>query len=639
MQREKFFAPLGSVAGVFIVLGILILVNVLLSRLPSLRVDLTRERLYTLSSNTKSMLGELERDVILKFYFSRSAENTPSGLKQYAQRVQDLLGEYETHGRDRVRLEIYDPKPDSDEEEWAQKYGLSSQRLDPFDPAGVYLGVAAVSGTREAAIPFLNPQAEPQLEYLLTRLIHEVSQVERPTIGLMTALPVMGTPAMPFGGPQAPQMPQWQIVTDIERLYEVREISPSVEAIPEDIETLLLLHPKDLSEQTLFALDQFVLRGGRLMAFVDGMCLAEQETQQQPNQFGGFGFTSDLNRLSRAWGLDMRPGQLLGDPGAGTMLASGPGGTGEESIAWLSLRGDQINRDDVATASLEFVMLPFAGALSGEPAEGLALTPLLLLSDASGVVDSMSAFTAVGSARSSLEREGGLQAAVRLQGNFRTAFPDGPPQGEDGEDDEAAEATEHLEESGGRGAVILVTDVDLLYDRFAVERMQMLGRTFVQPANDNLSFVLNLVEQMAGSEALIGLRSRGTFQRPFTRVLALQREAQERGQSELLRLQEQEQAAQARINELEAGKDPQQRFILSPQQAEEIERYREEVFETRQKLREVRKNFRRDIEMLGLKIKFINIAAVPLLVGAFGIVHGLRRRKRAVAAQHGETAS
>jgi ABC-type uncharacterized transport system involved in gliding motility auxiliary subunit len=638
MNRNKLISSLGSVTGVFVVLGIVILVNILVSRLPSMRMDLTAERLYTLSTNTKSMLGDLERDVALKFYFSRSARSTPIPIKQYAQRIQDLLGEYETHGRGRIRLEVLDPEPDSDEEEWAQKYGLQAQGLGPFGGESFYLGVAAVAGTREAAIPFLAPSAEPQLEYLLTRLIHEVSQTERPTIGLMTSLPVMGTPQMPFRQPQGPQAAKWAVIADIERLYAVREVSPTVEEIPADLETLLVLHPKDLSEKTLFALDQFVLRGGRLLAFMDAMALAEQETQQQPNQFGGMGTGSDLNRLTQAWGLEMRPGKLLGDPAAATTISRGAAGGGEESIAWLSLRGERVNREDVATASLEFVMMPFAGALSGEPAEGLSMTPLVSPSDDAGLLDTFAAMGPSSAARKDLERESGLLLGVRLQGNFKTAFPDGPPEDaapeEDG--DEAGETEEetpaYLTESDGRGAVILVSDVDMLYDRFAVRTMSFLGQTMMQPVNDNLNFALNLIEQMAGSEALIGLRSRGTYERPFTKVLQLQQEAQDRYQDEELSLQEELQEAQSRINELQAAKDQDQRFILSPAQADEIEKFNEKVFETRQKLKEVRKNLRKDIEALGLKLKFINIAAVPLAIAGFGIVRGLRRRQRASAA-------
>lgn len=639
MNRNKLLASLGSVTGVFIVLGIVILVNILVARLPSMRIDLTAERLYTLTPNTKAMLGDLERDVALKFYFSRSAGSTPIPIKQYAQRIQDLLGEYETNGRGRIRLEVHDPEPDSDEEEWAQKYGLSAQGMGPFGGEGFYLGLAAVSGTREAAIPFLAPSAEPQLEYLLTRLIHEVSQTERPTVGLMTALPVMGTPQMPFRQPQGPQAQKWAVISDIERLYEVREVSPTVEEIPADLETLLILHPKDLSEKTLFALDQFVLRGGRLLAFVDPMCLAEQENQAQPNQFGGFGNASDLNRLSRAWGLELRTGKLLADPGAATTISRGPAGGGEESIAWLSLRGERMNREDVATASLEFVMMPFAGALSGEPAEGLTMTPLVSPTDTAGLIDSFAAMGPGSAARKDLQRESGLFLGVRLQGNFKTAFPDGPPEEDQaaGEEEENAEPEEtespaHLTESDGHGAVILITDVDMLYDRFAVRNLSFLGQTMMQPVNDNLNFALNLIEQMAGSEELIGLRGRGTYERPFTKVLELQREAQDRWQNEELALQQELQDAQARINELQAAKDQDQRFILSPAQADEIEKFDEKVFETRRKLKEVRKNLRKDIEALGLKLKFINIAAVPLAVAAFGIVRGLRRRKRASAA-------
>jgi ABC-type uncharacterized transport system involved in gliding motility auxiliary subunit len=281
-------------------------------------------------------------------------------------------------------------------------------------------------------------------------------------------------------------------------------------------------------------------------------------------------------------------------------------------------------------------MLPFPGAWSGEPVEGLTMKTLLRSSNEAGFLSSFEAMADSSSAIKSLDRqEGPIPLAIRLQGTFPSAFPDGPPTPPaaeaDGDNPEPAgeEATPHLTESETPGVVILVADADLLHDRNSVQTVPVFGQTFIEPFNDNLNLLLNLTEQMAGDEALIGLRSRGTFERPFTRVLALQKAAQEKYQIEEQSLQAKLQTAQARLSDLQTGKQQDQQFILSDEQKDEIDKFNEEVVRTRRQLKEVRKDLRRDYERLGMNVKMINIAAVPLMVAVFGVARGVRRRRSA----------
>jgi ABC-type uncharacterized transport system involved in gliding motility auxiliary subunit len=614
---------LGSAAGLAVLLGVVIALNVLVGSL-RIRADLTEEKLYTLSAGTRQMLRDLTKDVTLKFYFSRSVEDIPIPLKQYAQRVESLFKEYEAVSRGKVVLEVYDPAPDSDEEEWAQRYGLSGQPMGMLGGPALYFGVVGVCGTKEATIPFIQPGAEPQLEYLLTRLIHEVSVAGKPKIGVLSSLPVMGAQAMPFGPRQRGSQP-WVVISELRKQYDVVEVEPTAEEIPADITALLVIHPKQLEDRTLFALDQFVLRGGRLIAFTDPVCIAEQDTSPNPQGMGLFGASSDLNKLTKAWGIEMAPGDVVYDLKAATDVSVGSGAT-DRLPAWLSLRTANVDRSDITTSPIEFVMMPFAGSLAGSPTGKIEVARLVVSGPDAGVTG---AFEVLGGRTGgvSVRSKGQQTMALRLKGHFPSAFPGGAPSG--GDTNAPPAAKEALKESAKEGVVVLVSDVDLLFDRFCVREMNIFGQTMYEPSNDNLNLVLNVMEQMAGSEALIGLRSRGTFQRPFERVDELEKQAQQRWQEEEKKLQDTLREAQDRLNELQAAKSQDQQSILSPEQKKEIENFRKQRFETQRQLKEVRKNLRHDIEALGMKLKVLNMALVPALVAVFGLVLGWRRRMAA----------
>jgi ABC-type uncharacterized transport system involved in gliding motility auxiliary subunit len=627
MNRVLFNRIFTSAAGLLVVGAILAAVHVIVQPF-AVRKDLTQEKLFTLSKGTVTLLGELDRDVTLKLYFSKSMEGVPIPLKQYAQRITDLLHEYTRHSGRRVVVEAYDPKPDSDEEEWAQRYGVTGQSLGMMGAGPqLYLGLVAVCGSREAVIPFLAPQAEPQIEYLITRLIHGVTISRRPKIAVLSALPMMGDEPNPYAMREGKA--PWVFISELKKQYAITSLGAAASEIPPDVDTMMVVHPKELTDDTLFAIDQFVMRGGRLIAFVDPFCATEQElsTSSDPNGMGG---GSDLDRLTKAWGAELVKGDMVVDLDAATQVSRGAGGV-ENSPIWLSLRGNNIDRDEVLTSSLKVLMLPLAGAFKLTPVDGVTATPLVWSSPSAGLVNAYQALGDTANLMRGFRKDGRQPIAVRLQGDFVSAFPGGKPKNAGATNEPPAAPA--LAKTEKPGVVLLVADVDLLYDRFSVREMNFFGQKLYEPVNDNLSFVVNMVEQMSGSEALIGVRSRGTYDRPFTRVLALQRTAQERWQAEELRLQTKLEEAQARLNQLQSAKQSDQQFILSPEQKQEIEAFRKQQFQTQQELKEVRKNLRRDIENLGMRVKTANIALVPGLVAAFGLVHGWRRRKRAMAGQ------
>ena len=627
-MKKSFLTAATGIAGVAVFLGVLIAVNAIASNL-RLRKDLTREGLYTLSDGTIGLVGKLGRDVTLKFYYSKSAEGLPEPVKQYAKRILDLLREYETHSKGRVVVEVLDPKPDSDDEEWAQRYGLVSQNLGALGGVSpLYLGLVAVSGAKESVIPFFSPSSEPQLEYLVTRMLAEVTTPKKPKIGVMSRLPVMGTPGgmMPMSRGTEP----WVFISELRSQYDIAVVSPFEKAIPADIDTLLVIHPKEIADTTLYAIDQFVLRGGRLVAFVDPVCVADSEVSMDQDLSGRMNLKSDLNRLTKAWGYELDTEKVVSDLNSGTRVRMGNGQM-ERNPTWLSLRPSNMTSKEIATASLDFIMLPFAGAFKGSPAEDLTMTPLLQSAPNAGFVDGLEiALGQAGGVKkvADVQKEP-LLLGLRLSGKFGTAFPDGKPVDATAPEAGSVSNAVHLTSSEKDSVVILVADADMLYDRFAVERLNFFGRSTVQLANDNLNFVVNVTEQLSGNEALINLRGRGSYERPFTRVLAVEQAAQARWQEEELKLQEKLKEAQSRLDQLQAAKDPDQQYVISPEQQKEIDAFRKEMFDTRKQLKEVRKNLRSEIEALGVKLKIANIGLMPAAVALFGVLHGLRRRYRA----------
>jgi len=610
-----------TLAGAVITLAILIALQILFGEV-RLRGDFTEDRIYTLSDGTRNMVADLQRDVTLKLFFTDGAQ-VPVALKQYANRVADLLREYVTHSGGRISFEMLDPQPDSDEEEWAQRYGLSGQSLGMMGMGpNLYFGLVGVSGARDGAIPFLSPEAEPQLEYLVTRLIAAVTRTDTPRLGVLSALPIMGSPRNPYGMPVGDESPPWAIVDELEKQYELVRVDPGADSLPGRLDALLIVHPRDIEEDMLFAIDQYLLGGGRVVAFIDPLCISDEQSGSSP--FGGaMPGASDLERLASAWGVRLQPGRVAADLQASSQVSFGTQGS-ERMPTWLSLRPANLNTEDMATGTLDSLMMPFAGAFEGEPAEGLSLVELVYTSSEAKLTDAFLAAQAGVDKMRSATSAGKLPLAVRLQGRFPTAFPNGPPAAATNE----TAGAKYLSEATADGAAVLVADVDMLANRFSLSEMNFFGQSVFQPVNDNLNFAINLVEQMTGNDALIGLRSRGTFDRPFHRVIELERQAQERWQAEEIKLTERLQQAQARLNELQRNKDADQQYILSPEQKREIDNFREQRFETQRQLKEVRKNLRADIERLGLTLKAVNMGLVPALVAIFGIVHGVLRRSR-----------
>ena len=526
---------------------------VILANLP-LRCDMTAENLYTLSKGSKAVLGQLTEDVTLKYYVSSSSAEMPMALKTYANQVGNLLKEYERAGGGRLVVEEYDPKPDSDAEEWAQRYGVEPQTGgNPFGQ-GIYFGVVAVCGDREETLGVLSPRTESTLEYDLTRLVTRVAWPERPVVGVMTSLPdVLGGQMNPMMMQMGQRPPQgWAAFSELAKDYDVRTVEPDAEKIDDDIKTLVVVHPKNLSDKALYAIDQFVLRGGKLVACVDPFSIKDMQSsrsQQNPmmGQMGGDG-PSTLGKLFDAWGVKFEEGKISCDLEAATKLNNGQGGV-ESNPAFLSLGTANMDKGDLIVSDLTNVMFPFAGAFTFEKKDmDISFEPVITTSkDNSCSTDKMA--MQYGGMKDMVPDGKERILAARLSGTFKTAFPKGP----DGTNDVSKALAE------GKGNVLLFADSDFLADDFCVRMMRTPFGSIPQLINENLTLFSNAMEQFAGREELIGVRSRGASDRPFTVVNELEAEATKKWQAREAAFQEELQQTQQRLSALQKEKSSSRR--------------------------------------------------------------------------------
>jgi len=625
MKKKAFQTGLFSVIGIAAMLLILVAINFIAGRVKQ-RVDLTAEHAYTLSAGTKAILAKLDTPVQIRFYCSQNENAMPVFLKTYAQRVDDLLNEYRQNSRGLIQIQKLDPEPDSDAEDSARLEGVEPQPLSNGER--VYLGMSVSLLDQKEAIAFLTPERERLLEYDISRAIARVMTPEKPVIGVMSSLPIMGMGAMmPM---QEQGEPPWVLIAELKRDYNVKEVELTATSIPDDVKVLLVIHPKGITEATQYALDQFVLRGGKLIAFLDPMAVLDSESQSA-NQLGSPPSKSNLEKLLKAWGITFDSSQVLADLDFVGRTAQG------RAPAVLALNEKAINKDDIATADSGSLFMAFSGVFKGTPAQGLKETVLLHSSKDSQLVDPMMARVGGEGIITSFKPSGTEYAlAIRLSGKFKTAFPEGKPKSletkPNEKKEEAPPASASLKESKQDTAVVLVGDSDMIQDRVAVRELgNPLGQRMFMPANGNLAFAENVVDQLSGDSNLITVRSRASRDRPFTVVKKMQADAESSYRSKIKELEDNLAETQRKIGELKSSKQDGQRFILSPEQQEELGNFRKKEAEAKTQLKEVRKKLRADIDSLENRIKWIDIAGMPALVALTGLAFAVIKRKRSAA--------
>ncbi|HEV8014110.1 MAG TPA: Gldg family protein [Stellaceae bacterium] len=631
-------------------------VNIIADRtLGTTRVDLTQGKLYTLSSGTRATLAKLDEPLVLRFYYSTKLGDEIPSYGVYAQRVREMLEEYAAAANGKIQLQELDPLPFSAVEDRAVAFGLQGV---PLDQGGeqIYFGLAATNSTDDLqTIPFFQPERERFLEYDLTKLIHSLAFPKKPVIGLITDLPLEGDMMAAMQG--QPMIP-YAVIDQLKPLYEIKDLSTEIDSVPADVDVLMIAHPQHLPDKSLYAIDQFVLGGGKALVFVD----PHSETQQMhPSQLNppGMPLDSDMEKLFNAWGLAMEPKVVAGDRRAARRVNAGTEQHVEamDYVAWLSLDQQDLNHESPITADLTHINMASAGILDPAKDAKTTFTPLISTStDSMAIpVDKIENIPDVGGLlRDFKPDDKRLTLAAQVTGPAETAFPDGPPK--DDKDKKDADATAAKDAApkdapapGGAAAapatpagppqiksavkpinVIVVADTDILEDRFWEQSQDFFGQTVVIPVANNGDFVANALDSLAGGDDLISLRSRGTSARPFQLVDNIQRAADARYQATEKDLETKLKDTQDKIKQLQdQGGRPG--VALAAEQEQAVDNFRNDMLAIRQQLRQVQLALRQDIDQLQAVTEFFDIAFVPILVGIVAMVIGwvrFQRRKR-----------
>lgn len=617
---------LGSLAGLLLLLVLFFAVNLLAGAgLRSARIDFTEGDIHTLSAGSRRIAAGVDDTIRLYLYYSGDLAVGRPAIENHHRRVRELLEAYVRASGGTIELELVDPEPFSEAEDEAVQAGLVGA---PVGGGTLYFGLVgtnAIDG-REV-LPFLDPNQEPFLEYEISRLIHTLDHPERAVVAVLSPLPLDGGPPNPMTG--QPASPPWQILRELRSLFEVRVIGTETTAIDEDVDVLLVVHPKSLPEAARYAIDQFVLRRGRAIVLVDPHCEHDVPPDADRNPMAALQWprASALPRLFEAWGIEYDPAAVACDLEHAQRVRYQTAGRpeGVSYVAWLALDEALIDDDDPITGPLSDLNIATAGILRPVPEAATTFQPLVKTGPESASMEA-SRFAFMPDPKALLNDfepgDQSLTIAARVTGPVSTAFPGGRPAA-------APEDHEHLAASAGDVAIIVVSDVDLLADRFWIQEQRLgqisLGRSKFA---DNGDLVINAVDNLTGSDDLIAIRGRGRTQRPFTLVQEKRREAEQRYAAEEASLQESLRETETRLSELQRARPDQGQIIATEEQLAEIERFNAKRIDTRKQLRAVRLNLRKDIEALGTRLKIINIILVPALVAVAAVALGLWRVRR-----------
>jgi ABC-type uncharacterized transport system involved in gliding motility auxiliary subunit len=624
--RRVGFGVGGLIALAVLFLGVVMLSNVALR---GMRVDLTQNRLYTLSPGTQQLLSELKEPINLYFYFSREAAAKQAPLVMpYANRVREFLEELAARSGGKIHVAIVDPQPFSDDEDRAAEFGLQSLQAGNGD--ALYFGLTGTNSTDgRSSIPSFQADREEFLEYDVAKLINDLGTPKKPVIGLMSSLGLQGQ-----FNPMTGQMGEpWPILTQLQDLFTMRSLTADVDHIDKDVDVLMLVHPKQLPPKTLYAIDQFVMRGGRVLLFVDPNSGADTSGQDPSNPLAGAmaDHSSNLVPLLAAWGVDYDPTKVIGDLERGLEVRTSAQSPPVRHIGILGLSHEDMNQKDVVSASLDKLNLATVGALAARPGAKTTFEPLLL-SSASAAPIPAQRFN--GLTDPSILRDGfkptGIRYALaaRITGPVESAFPQGLPP-----DQKAAAGppVAHLAKSTAPANIVIIADTDLLMDYMWVQTREVFGQRVAQAFANNGDLVANVLESWRGNSAVSSVRGRATFSRPFARVEALRHQADDRLRSKALELQAELQQTETKLTELQSKRNDQSSLMLSPEQEAELKRFVAEKASVRKQLRETQRGLDVDINRLESWLKVINIGIAPLLVAVAGVIILSQRRRRRTA--------
>lgn len=609
-----------SLSSLAIALVLLFAVNILSGLLfGNARLDMTEQKLYTLTPGSRAILDKLEDEITLNFYFSDGQLRDVPQIKAYAVRVEELLNEYVSLAHGKVRLRVVDPEPFSEQEDEAVRAGV---RGIPVNDVGetAYFGLAASNSTDgEEVIGFFSASNEELLEHDLTRMIYKLDNPKKPVVVVYSSLPVDGQKGR--GG--QPDQPSWTVIDQMREIFEVRVVKGTLAKMADDVDILMIVHPQMFDDASRLAIDQFALAGGRTLVFVDPYSDVEiiptmpfMQNQQEPKA------PSDFDLQLAAWGVRVDGAQVVGDYDAARRVTTSrnPGATPQPYLPWLELKSQHFDQDDVVTNALTSMFFATAGAIEKLADSEVTVETLVESGPNSGPVPVASIQFSPDPKQLLTEfQPTGVQLlAARLSGKIRSAYPDGVPAG--------VEWPGELLTESDQAQIVLVADSDLLHDRFWVEVQDFFGDRVAMPYADNGNFLINTLDNLSGSSDLISVRSRGTFARPFTRVVALGKAAEEEFRATERQLQARLQEAEVKLTELQ--KQGADAGLLDQQARAEIDNFLQEKVAIRKQLRSVQHDLRKDIDSLQARVKFVNIGLMPLLIIFIALLTVVTRSRR-----------
>ena len=638
--------------------AVALLVSVgLISALPSIRIDLTEDDLFSLADGTRNIVSGLEEPIELLFFYSESATEDQPQIRSYGTRVQELLREIVIASGGNLVLSIVDPELFSEEEDLATQYGVQPVPVTQGGQ-GIYFGLVAVELDNEKdpalraseTMPLIRPDQEQFLEYEFMQLVTRVANPDLKVVGLLTTLDIDGG-FDPMTG-QATQ--QWMITDYIRQLYDLRRIETNTEIIEEDVDILMIVHPEGLSEQTLYAIDQHVMRGGETFVFLDPTADSMVSRSERGSMIPA-GMRSDLPGLLEAWGVDYASDKVLTDNTLALRVQMGQGSRPVAHIGMIGANRTALAGDDIITRRLENLNLSSVGALAPRDGATTRFEPLIqsssdaMLMNASLLEDVLDPSVLFDEFVSANER---YTIAARVSGVISSAFPEGRPvskdaaadaseeeaEADDGNDSEEARIEKansdsatmeaHLSQTSGETNILLFADTDVLTDRLWVQVAQFMGQRIPQPYANNGDFVINALDNLSGGADLVSIRSRGRYSRPFERVVKLQREADDRLRTEEAALLERLAETEEQLAALNTDEGGQLLGQLTPEIQTEIDRFNAELLDTRRSLRDVQFQLTADIEALGSNLKWFNTAAIPMLLTVITLFMSLTRARR-----------
>ena len=627
-MRRVAYSIIGVVAVAAILAGINMVAD---ARLANAQIDVTQGRVYTLAKGTRTILRGLKEPITLRLFYSPELGARVPAYGSYADRVRELLTTYARDSHGKVKLEFFNPEPFSDVEDRALAYGLQGV---PLDRAGerVYFGLVGTNLLDDVrAIPFLDASRDRFLEYDLTRLVYDLSNPKRPVVGVMSSLPLEGaSPEMMMRMGQRAGRP-WVSMMELRQAFDVHDVPLNTWSIPGDVQVLLVAQAQHLPEQAQYAIDQFVMRGGRLMVMVDPDSEAEF-SQPGPNGLPQMDVSSDLHQLFDAWGIAYDPKQVVGDLTGAWRVRATPGDrlAVVDYVPWFNIRAG-LNHNDPASADLSQITVAAPGFIAKKPGADIEFTPLLTSSKLSGLIpaEKLRMGSDPATILADFKPAGGPRViAARVRGVLKSAFT-GPPDPGKGEQ-RPADLPTFRDHTDGPANMVVFADSDILADRFWVKVQDFFGQEQATPFSDNGALVANLIGTLAGGDALISLRGRGVAQRPFVVVDNMQRRAEAQFQQTQQTLKQHLQDTEKKLADLQQGSGQQgaAAAVLTPEQQAAITQVSHEIVDTRRQLRTVQFDLKREIDRLESGLRLFDIVLVPLLLAGLAIVLGMVRMHR-----------